>query len=188
MPSELNLCNLALSFIGEHAVVTNLDPPDGSVQASLCARFYPLVRDTLLLRHPWRFAIRRQWLALMDKNEDGTYRYALPADCLRPLELIKPGDFIVEQDTLLTKQDQAGLRYITRQTDSNAFSPLFGQALCWHLASQLAGALIKGASGAQQAQQCLATGERILNEAMSEDAKAQQVRLKHAPSLMAARD
>jgi len=186
MPSDLDLCNLALSLIGDGAKVSAISPPDGSVQASLCARFYPLARDTLLERHPWSFATRRQPLALLSEA-DGRFRYALPADALKPLSLQGNAPFSLENGVIVCKQANAELRYVFAQTDSNAFSPLFSQALAWLLASHLAGALIKGQSGAQQAQQCLAFSERILNEAITADAQSQQVALKHAPSLITAR-
>ena len=77
------ICNLALSNIGESAKVTSIDPPDGSAQATHCARFYPIARDSLLEMKQWSFANRRVALTSVDHElEEWDYAYALPADVL----------------------------------------------------------------------------------------------------------
>ncbi len=48
MPSVVDLCNLALAYLGDDATVASIDPPEGSAQAEHCQRFYPIARDTLL--------------------------------------------------------------------------------------------------------------------------------------------
>ena len=48
MASEVDICNLALGHLGDNATVASLNPPEGSVQAQHCARFYPIARDALL--------------------------------------------------------------------------------------------------------------------------------------------
>jgi len=86
--SEVTICNLALSHLGDTATVASISPPDGSVQANLCARFYPVARNSMLEMSPWGFATRRAALALVtnptltiaqavDPNaERGTWKYA----------------------------------------------------------------------------------------------------------------
>jgi len=54
--SEVDIVNLALANIGETARVTSIDPPDGSAQADVAARFYPIARDMMLERHTWDFS------------------------------------------------------------------------------------------------------------------------------------
>ena len=61
--SEVTICNLALSHLGDTAQVTSIKPPDGSVQAQLCANFYYQARNALLEMHAWGFATRRAVLA-----------------------------------------------------------------------------------------------------------------------------
>lgn len=58
MASDVDICNLALGYLGDSANVSSINPPD-SVQAEHCARFYPLARDALLNMHNWGFATRR---------------------------------------------------------------------------------------------------------------------------------
>jgi hypothetical protein len=77
------ICNLALSNIGESAKITSIDPPDGSAQATHCARFYPIARDSLLEMKQWSFANRRVALVSVDHDlEEWDYAYALPSDVL----------------------------------------------------------------------------------------------------------
>jgi hypothetical protein len=40
MASEVQICNLALSRIGEDGSIISLDPPEGSEHAAACAAFY----------------------------------------------------------------------------------------------------------------------------------------------------
>lgn len=65
MASEVDLCNLALSYLGDTANVSSIEPPDGSAQAVYCSRFYPVARDALLELHDWNFASRRIALSLL---------------------------------------------------------------------------------------------------------------------------
>ena len=62
MASVVDLCNLSLARLGDEANVVSIEPPDGSAQAAHCARFLPMVRDSLLQAHAWGFALRREAL------------------------------------------------------------------------------------------------------------------------------
>lgn len=66
--SEVTICNLALSHLGDTAEVASIKPPDGSAQAQLCARFYYVARNALLEMASWGFATRRVVLAELSVN------------------------------------------------------------------------------------------------------------------------
>jgi hypothetical protein len=105
--SEVTICNLALSHLGDTAQVTSIKPPDGSVQAQLCANFYWTARNALLEMASWGFATRRvalaevsnptvsSWIAPDGDTETsrGTWRfaYALPSGAINVLAVIPPG-------------------------------------------------------------------------------------------------
>lgn len=105
--SEVDICNLALSHIGDTAAVASIRPPDSSLQAQLCARFYPVARNALLEMGAWGFATRRVLLALVtnptlaiaqsiDPNANrGTWRfaYALPSAVINVLAVL-PGEAV----------------------------------------------------------------------------------------------
>lgn len=89
--SEVKVCNLALSYLGE-SPISSLDPTvDSSVTASLCARFYATTRDDLLGRRAWSFATKRKVLQSVTCDwSEYEYAYGVPADCLRPQKVLPP--------------------------------------------------------------------------------------------------
>lgn len=89
MASVLDICNLALSQLGDSATVSSINPPEGSAQADHCARFYPLARDSLLEMHDWSFATRRALLVQLDNTvTQWAYCYAAPSDMLNPIAVL----------------------------------------------------------------------------------------------------
>lgn len=170
MSSEVDICNLALSYLGDEAEVVAIDPPDGTIQAAHCGRFYPMVRGLLLEMHPWTFATKRAPLAEVTNPspDDWSYAYALPSGCLRPLSALLPGvpeqflgtdsdlgthPYIIEAGddgtlVLYTNVETAVLRYIAEINDTSKFSPSFVACLARLLASYLAGPIVKGETGA----------------------------------------
>jgi hypothetical protein len=93
MASEVSICNLALAHLGDAATVSSIAPPDGSVQADLCAQFYPAARDALLEMHDWGFATRRAALAELVNASPTTawaYCYAQPVDLVNTISVVAP--------------------------------------------------------------------------------------------------
>lgn len=171
MASVVQICNMALSHIGSEALVTSISPPDGSVEAGLCAVFYDQARSGLIEPGAWNFAIKRQALAAVTNGSTvWAYAYAKPSDCLRPLRILRPtpgitvftqdsvmlqaddrdsADFDVEGDVIYSNEPDAVLVYTTDVTDTSKFPPSFTAALSFALASYLAGPIIKGNEGAK---------------------------------------
>jgi hypothetical protein len=89
MASEVDICNIALSHLGDSATVASINPPEGSAQAEHCQRFYPIARDALLEMHDWGFATRRVLLAqLTNANTQWAYCYAQPADLVNTIAVL----------------------------------------------------------------------------------------------------
>lgn len=203
MASIIDICNDALALIGEEANVSAIDPPDGTKQASYCARFYPKTRDAVLERHPWSFAIKRGGLALRtgDVLDAWEFAYQKPADCVRPMflypanELIYLGDykdadkypFVVEGDAVRANLENAQLAYIYRVTDPSKYTPGFAEALVYFLAAPLAGALVKGKDGRALAKDMLKEAEFRLGKAAAVDANSANYRPDHIPNHIAQR-
>jgi hypothetical protein len=78
----VDICNLALSYLGDTATVASIDPPEGSAQAQHCARFYPVALNLLLESHRWNFTTKRAYLAVVEKCtfDAWQFAYALPSD------------------------------------------------------------------------------------------------------------
>lgn len=89
MSSEVDICNLALSHIGDVATIASISPPEASIQSMHCARFYPIARDALLEEHTWSFCTRRIALTLLAETVDQwAYVYSLPNLMKRAIAVI----------------------------------------------------------------------------------------------------
>lgn len=92
MASDVDICNLSLSYLGDRANISAIDPSDGSHQSDLCVRFYPIARDALLAMHAWSFATKRVALALRDADDEQPqewdYCYAVPNDCVNVISIL----------------------------------------------------------------------------------------------------
>jgi hypothetical protein len=71
------------------------------------------------------------------------------------------------------------LRYQAFVADSTKFSPLFVQCLSWHLASMLAGPVIKGDQGAAEAKRCIQMMTQYLAETKRTDASQRNIKVEH---------
>lgn len=174
MANAVELSNLALSHLGSDANVASISPPDGSVEAGYCARYFPIARRVMLTTFEWSFATKRAELAEVTNQSDvWTYAYATPADCLKPWRVLKAGaadeqdgaEFVWEDGVIYTHEPNAVLKYSRDVTDTTRFTPQFDSAISWLLASYLAGPIIKGNEGAN-------ASVKLLQRAMQEGATA----------------
>ena len=90
-----------------------------------------------------------------------------------------PQQFAVEGTLIYTNQENAMLRYQAAVTDASAFSPLFVITLSWHLASMLAGPVIKGDQGAAEAKRCTQMMSNYLNSAKQADNLHRDITVEH---------
>ena len=108
MASEVDICNLALAHLGDAATVSSINPPEGSVQAEHCSRYYPIARDALLEMHAWGFATRRVTLALLSTTwTEWQFAYAVPADAINLMAVMPPD---------ATSDYSVGINYMFSQT------------------------------------------------------------------------
>jgi hypothetical protein len=90
LASEVDICNIALSHIGAEAQVASISPPDGSVEAGYCARFYPIARKELLEDQTWSFAKRRvQLVEVANTSKVWAYAYATPSPMVNALRVLR---------------------------------------------------------------------------------------------------
>lgn len=88
---------------------------------------------------------------------------------------------------IYTDQEDAVLRYTARVTDTTKFSPLFVTTLSWHLASMLAGPVIKGDAGAAEGKRCGAMMQVYLSKAVESDSNQRKANPQHIVGWMAGR-
>ncbi len=145
--SEVSICNLALSWLGQPAI-TSLD--DQSTNAELCKLNYPHLRDVLLSERQWVFAVLRHTSETADKPEFGEgFKHSIPPEYLRVsrvyrnVEAFDPnkwrtalgwrreGEFIIAVEEIIYMWGTQQL------TDTGLFSPMFTQALAARIAADL---------------------------------------------------
>ena len=90
-----------------------------------------------------------------------------------------PQAFAVEGIYIYSNQENALLRYQSLVTDSTTFSPLFVVTLSWHLASMLAGPIIKGDQGMKQSKQCQEMMRAYLTSAKQQDNLHRDITVEH---------
>ena len=179
--SDVDICNIALSRLGERNRIQSLDSAaDNTTAAVLCRENYALARDCVLEAAPWDFALVRTFaLALVATDEEAAWKfiYARPADAAHLLnaddgttgvryELQQPYVTGLREGQLVIYSNVQDLKlnYIARATDPSKWSGLFVNALAWRLASDLALPLTR-----QQKLQTLASAqyEQAIAEALA---------------------
>lgn len=207
MASVVDICNLGLSHIGDRASLSSIDPPEGSAQADHCARYWPIVRDEVLSSFDWGFASRSvEPTQFADEAVDDVrweYAYALPADFLVAREfhyregavaVLYPGSPLFEEGTLsdgtraiYTASDVVNLRYTRRVSDPTRYPAKVVVAMSYLMASYLAGAVVKGRSGAQMAVAMRQLYDKLVSEAKVVDANSQHNTMAFKPAGIIAR-
>ena len=90
-----------------------------------------------------------------------------------------PQHFAVEGTYIYTNQENAMLRYQAYVTDPSIFSPLFVTTLSWHLASMLAGPIIKGDQGMAEAKRSTQMMQGYLTQAKQSDNLHRDITVEH---------
>ena len=213
MASAVDICNIGLSHLGARAQISSISPPDGSVEAGYCARFYPIARREVIEVANFAFAKKRVLLAeALNDSDVWQYAYAVPSDCVKALRVLQANtldlwtltevtgrslddiltergsaEFEIEDNVLRTNEPEAMLLYKRDVTDTTKFTPLMTSAVGMVLAGYLAGPIIKGMEGAKVGAQWREEGFRQAARAAASDANASQERSDHAPASLAAR-
>lgn len=145
------------------------------------------------------------------------YSYAQPSDALNIIAVLPPdasddysmglnyanvplaagGSYVPKEfsceidangaDVIYTDQQDAVLRYTALVTDTTKFSPLFVMSLSWHLASMLAGPILKGDAGAAESKRCTAMMQAYLAKATESDAGQRRINPQHNVGWMSGR-
>lgn len=145
--TELEIANSALQKVGAE-MITALN--DNNKRAKLVNEQYSKIRDMLLHRYAWNFSIFRDTLTadLTAPEYEFGFRYAVPADCLRVLELEHTEyDFRVESGYILCDlADEIKIKYIKKITDTTKYSALFCELLATAIAVDIAYPLVQSNS------------------------------------------
>lgn len=146
MATELGIVNSALIKLGVE-IISAL--PGNTRQGAVANEQYAKIRDELLYEHPWNFALKRAALTatLTTPPFEFSYEYNLPNDCLRVWATQFEQDFYqVEGNKLYSNYSDLKIRYISKVTDPDLFSPQFCELLSLKLAADLAFLLVQSNS------------------------------------------
>jgi len=186
MSSAVDICNLGLANLGNEAIVSSIDPPDGSAEAEHCARYYPIARRAMQ-EHGWNFNTRRETLAALVETPVGgwAFAYSLPNLAIRVLAVYAYGEtdennaqpFVQEtnssgEEVIYTNVEDATVKYAVEVTDASKFSGAFVIACGRMMSSFLAGPLIKGETGMKVALENYKLAMAEVEKAKSIDANA----------------
>lgn len=142
MASDVGIANAALRKLGQGPITSF---SEDSKAARLASERFAELRDELLHRHPWNFALKRRELSASATAPDWGYANAfpLPIDYIRMFEVNGEdegsGRWKVEDGAVVTDlAAPLGVRYVYRVTDANRMSVGFREALASVLAADWA--------------------------------------------------
>lgn len=164
--SPVEICNLALGWLGGDLIISLDDP---SVEAKLCKANYASLRDAVIEEREWTFAVKRlEPAALSDVPLYGFDKaFQIPPEVIRVLQVSRAGEVdngvLVEGSFLSATRGGTGMgrenriewlrecdqilanssarifvRALIQIEDTTKFSPAFDQALAARMAMDLA--------------------------------------------------
>ncbi len=180
--SAVALCARALIAIGARPIASF---EETGVEAQVCRRLYPGLRDALLSAHPWNFATAQATLPRLAEPPEADFAHAfqLPADFLRALSLGQGGqgrgvEYRIAGRRLHADPKAVLLTYIARPHEGD-FPPFFDQALVARLAAEFVLPLTESTSRAEALSRL---AENALTQARQIDAQQDAPpRLAHFP-------
>lgn len=147
------VCNVALAYIGVSEQISDLG--EASTAAEQCTLHYEQAVQSVFEECAWPELTGYATLALVEEepNDDWTYSYRWPSDCLAVRRIVttrgredpNPPQFrngADEQGLLIyTHEEEAQIEYTRNLTDPIRWSAHLADAVAWKLAEKLAPAL-----------------------------------------------
>lgn len=154
---DLDICNLALSHIGQGAITAEEYAGNLNESARHLNIIYDFSRDNLLRIKDWRFAtVKEVLVASDDEVPNWTYIYDYPANCMHiskifyDVESQDPGSIefetvyvpvagvVAAHKVIAANYDDAYIEYVYKVTDPDLFDVSFINAFSYFLAAQIA--------------------------------------------------
>ncbi len=145
---KIDIINKSLVLLGEEPISSTNQKPWGRIMDM----FYEDTKKSLLSMYPWRFAIKRVSLPVLDQETGYNkfkYKYELPSDCLLVMnqgEYYKNADlrdyradsgelYVIEGRNVYSNINPFVLQYVSNVSEE-LFSPLFELALANKITAQ----------------------------------------------------
>lgn len=178
MTTQIDVCNNALALIGQGSHISSLT--ENKKEADACKRLYDGVLRSCLESHNFSFAKKSATISQSIEDAEATApfskAFALPADCLRVIDVYEPTDgnfdvrVIGDQKALACNSDKASISYLANITDLSLMPAMFIKGVELALGASLAADLVKGVTGAQLSTTLLKNSTEILDGVFNLDA------------------
>lgn len=155
--SSTEIANMSLRHLGIQKEIASFT--EKSAEASACNRFYDIAREDALREYRWPFAQKIVTLGLLDEdpNDEWSYEYSVPSDCLN-FGRILSGErndsrqsriayrlvYGTSGTSIFTDEEDAEGEYTVNVDDTGRFSADFVMALSYKLASLIAPSITGG--------------------------------------------
>lgn len=144
--SKVQICNMALSHLGNYGTVENIDTPTTEKEITF-SLWYDVSRQAFLKLTMPNFSLKRRRVAqVIEPAVFGFSKvYEYPNDCLKLLGIgeieEKENNYVVEGNRIYTDEDYPDglpIRFIGDISDVTKMSPEFKIGLSWFLAGHTA--------------------------------------------------
>lgn len=131
--TDVGICNSAFLMVGADEINSF---SENTLQAKLASSLYSETKESLLYYHPWRFSLKQQNLGgslSVAPVFEWQYRFQLPSDCLRIIQMEDERDYEVFGREIYTNTNPC--RIIYQKNVSEVDMPAyFVRPLTFHLA------------------------------------------------------
>lgn len=152
MATQVQICNLALSRIGQRTIAAI---SDSSENARKLTAVYDYILESVLRDCDWNFATKIEALVAVDDEDDleieWDYVYEYPSDCIKVRRVFsestydeeEPDQFRVvlndddDAKLIVCDLDDAYVEYTLNITDPTLYDSKFVDALAWRLAAEI---------------------------------------------------
>ena len=148
--SKVDICNHALLKIGADTI-SSLDTASNTTEATIqsakfCNILFDQALEEVLRMHKWNNAMKRQQLTRLTDAPafKWKYKYLLPADCIRVVNLYDSTDayddqtsWVLEGKNILTDYDKVYLSYVAKPQDVSTLNSFVTQCVIQNLAIKL---------------------------------------------------
>lgn len=149
MASKIEITNIALIRLGASPISSF---EEGSTVAIAAGVVWDTARTSLLRDHPWNFAIKDIEVPQSSTAPKAKYKYKyqLPSDCLRLLEVYDDHDFKLKGREIHTDMTSCKIKYVSDITDTAIWDSAFTDLMAAKLAFELAYPVTESTSLMQQ--------------------------------------
>lgn len=187
MATKTEICNMALGHLGHAKEIATID--DNTNEARACKAFYDTALNETLRAFSWPFATRYVALSLVeeDPNDEWTFSYTYPVNCLKILRIVsgtvnetestRVAYKVIGADSgrlILVNAEDPSIEYVHRDTNPAIYPDDFVMALAYRLAFYI-GPRVVGREWAKMQQNIISLYNMAIRQAAVHSSSEQQI-------------